>query len=175
MRTFISLSLTIFFVLGFVGCGKTDKEKEEDKKADCEQDATKEWKNSQCVDKEKPVSPPPVVKASEDPEYYTVTNLLTESFTVSSGDLSVELTEASGEPLRAAADGSGCVKVKKSQLAEMKIVVPAGWWPRVTICNNDDDDNKCAEGHLEVRVKEKDGEKMVSDANVNCEQVLTDD
>ena len=168
MRTLILMGLAIF-VFSLVGCGKSEKEK-------CEEDSAKEWKDGKCVDKEKPVSPsPPVVGASEDLDYYTITNFLDESLTVSSGDLSVELEEAFGEPLRAAADGSGCVKVKKSQLVEMKIVVPAGWWPRVTICNNDDDDNKCAEGHLEVRVKENNGEKVVSDANVNCEQVLTDD
>ena len=101
-----------------------------------------------------------------DPEY-TINNLLDEAVTVSVGALSATLIAASGTPLAADANGMGCVKVKKSQLANLKIVT--GATPPVTVCDNADVAKKCAEGNLQVKAA---GAEAASSADENCKAEL---
>ena len=97
-----------------------------------------------------------------DPEY-TITNLLGEAVKVSVDALSVSLIAAVTADTTAAADGKGCVKVKKSQLAKLKI--EKGTTLATAVCDNAEASNKCAEGNLQVKAS---GDEAVSDADANC-------
>ncbi|MDE0118811.1 MAG: hypothetical protein OXM55_02240 [Bdellovibrionales bacterium] len=106
----------------------------------------------------------------EDPEY-TVTNLLTTTAVKVSAEGWNDLT------LAVSADGTvagGCVKVKKSQYAKLKIQkIGAGITP---FCDNSDaaTDNQCEENNLEVKL-DNNSEKLVvaASANTNCEGTLS--
>ena len=101
----------------------------------------------------------------EDPEH-TVTNLLGEALKVSVGTLSASLEAAVTADSAAAANGSGCVKVKKSQMANLKIEKGS---PATVVCDNADANNKCAEGNLLVKAA---GDEAVADADANCNAAL---
>ena len=80
MKKFILMSVTVF-IFGLVGCGKSERAKEADKKAECEEDTTKEWKDGECVDKEE-----------EAAAAYTITNKSDDTVIVAVGKASVNLS-----------------------------------------------------------------------------------
>ena len=117
------------------------------------------------VDQPSDVSTCKTLGAEVVEDEYTITNLADSStaVTVHVGSQSVTLSAAvSGT---AATDGTGCVKVKKSQVASLKII-----GGNLTVC---DSTSKCIDGNLEVVVA---GVAVVAketaSANSNCTAVL---
>ena len=132
MKKFILMSVTVF-IFGLVSCGKTDRKTEEDKKEDCEQDATKEWKGDECVDKEE-----------EEEVAYTITNKSDDTVIVATGKASVNLSN------------DECVKVTKSEFAKLKVSLEGSWWLAAdkTLCG-DPTGTACSADNYNVQREKK--------------------
>ena len=156
MKKFILMSVTVF-IFGLVSCGKTDRKTEEDKKEDCEQDATKEWKGDECVDKEE-----------EEEVAYTITNKSDDTVMVAIGKASVNLSN------------DECVKVTKSQFAKLKISLKGGMFtadkilcdPTGTACSADNYNVQREQTTVTI-VKPRGVLKLVpADKNNKCNKTL---
>ena len=129
MKKIIIMSLALF-AFALVGCGKDDAKKDEEKKAECEKDATKQWNadKKECEAKADAGTP-----AATD---YTIKNLLAEAVTVSAeGKQDVSLAQ------------NECVKVAA---AAAKVKVAQG---DTVLCDSSDTDaaNDCAAKNQEVK------------------------
>ena len=120
---------------------------------------------------DKPEDDSSCTELAGEADQYTITNLLSEAVTVSVDALSATLIAASGTPLAADANGMGCVKVKKSQAAKLKIVT--GATPPVTVCDHADTANLCAISNMEIKlVSTVASDASTADANANCKAEL---
>ena len=88
-----------------------------------------------------------LAKPAADPNF-SITNLDDSFVKVSVGNKSEDLAVAAGTPMVAAKGGLGCVIVKKSEFAKLKIEQGG-----TVICNNADTDanNDCVEDNLEIK------------------------
>ena len=107
-------------------------------------------------------------------DYFTVSRFLTGTTVVVKvevGDKSVNLE--SGLGASASASGLGCVKVKKSEVAKLKITKGDD-----VVCNNKDADtaNNCVADNLEIKAKADDANAAeavkAASANAKCTAVL---